>query len=246
MYSFITLPNGTSVTPHTWPELIKHSKVDPRQKASVQIISGESLTTTDITCSVVLPHKKSLAPLIRLPKPKGIKTIYFKSLILDSLRSISYYHEDKNKIDHIYMFLDGQDYQSLVPSLHIMKRVSCVTKNTLIVFIPTRDRQSRRIEYTCNQHFGRYLTEEIFNLLIKQVGSPLKNTSAPITLIGSSFGGLAAVYHALSYPEIFSSAISLSGSFWYHAHKSKFTDEVSDVISFFNAYQHTIPVALEI
>ena len=71
----------------------------------------------------------------------------------------------------------------------------------------------RTAELPCNPEFADFLAKELVPWARKQYSA----TTSPKQTIaaGSSYGGLASVFAALTHPEVFGNAISLSGSFWW-------------------------------
>ncbi|MBS0893458.1 enterochelin esterase [Tatumella sp. JGM130] len=117
----------------------------------------------------------------------------------------------------LVLLLDGQFWADQMPvagPLH-----SLTTRHRLppaiYVMIDIIDRQHRTRELTCNPEFWLAIQQELLPLISQWTRW---QPAAERTLVaGQSFGGLSAVYAALRWPEVFSAAISLSGSFWWPA-----------------------------
>lgn len=81
------------------------------------------------------------------------------------------------------------------------------------LFIDAIGTAQRSHELPCNPEFWLALQQE----LLPQVSEwlPAWDNGLPTLVAGQSYGGLAALYAALSWPQTFNGAISLSGSFWW-------------------------------
>lgn len=80
------------------------------------------------------------------------------------------------------------------------------------VFVDNASAKARSEELPANPDFARFLSQELMPWLETQGISSLPE----LTIVaGSSFGGLASAYTALSYPKQFGNVLSLSGSFWW-------------------------------
>ena len=81
------------------------------------------------------------------------------------------------------------------------------------LFIDAIGTAQRSQELTCNPAFWLAVQEE----LLPQVSewSPSWDPQLPTLVAGQSYGGLAALYAALHWPQLFNGAVSLSGSFWW-------------------------------
>jgi len=106
---------------------------------------------------------------------------------------------DRN-VDWIPKLLDVLIYQRRIPPV-----VAIMTDDS----IPAR----RRVELPCNPLFAEFLARE----LVPWTQQNYHATTQPHRTIaaGSSYGGLASVYAALKYPDVFGNAISQSGSFFW-------------------------------
>ena len=81
------------------------------------------------------------------------------------------------------------------------------------VFIDSVDNSLRAAELPCNPLFWQAIQQELLPELRRKIAfsGQAKNT----VVVGQSFGGLAAVYAVLNWPERFGCALSQSGSFWW-------------------------------
>jgi enterochelin esterase family protein len=77
--------------------------------------------------------------------------------------------------------------------------------------IDDSDPATRGIELPCDPPFADFLAKELVPWSRENYHTTLEAVRTIVA--GSSYGGLAAVFAALRYPEMFGSVVSLSGSF---------------------------------
>lgn len=82
---------------------------------------------------------------------------------------------------------------------------------TVAVFIENPSSESRRVELPANPIFTQVLAKELVPFVEKQLNIKTKER----IIGGSSYGGLSSAYTVLNYPNVFSKALILSGSFWW-------------------------------
>jgi enterochelin esterase-like enzyme len=83
----------------------------------------------------------------------------------------------------------------------------------LIVMTDESTPSVRNSELPCNPRFASFLANELVPWTRRNY---FATTSADQTVVaGSSYGGLASIYAALKFPEVFGNAIALSGSFFW-------------------------------
>lgn len=58
------------------------------------------------------------------------------------------------------------------------------------------------------------MATELYPFIIKKLNKKVKKNN--VILTGSSYGGLASMYVAFKYPNIFGNVLSQSGSFWWN------------------------------
>jgi enterochelin esterase family protein len=81
------------------------------------------------------------------------------------------------------------------------------------VLIDDSDPTARGIELPCDPAFADFLAKELVLWTRKNYHTTLE--AARTIVAGSSYGGLAAVFAAVRYPDVFGNVVSLSGSFWW-------------------------------
>ncbi|QHM73684.1 enterochelin esterase [Mixta intestinalis] len=113
------------------------------------------------------------------------------------------------------ILLDGQFWLKSMPAAAVLE---WLTQQGLLppacyLFIDSMGTTQRGQELTCNADFWLAVQHE----LLPQVGEwlPVWDSQLPTLVAGQSYGGLAALYATLNWPNVFNGAISLSGSFWW-------------------------------
>lgn len=126
--------------------------------------------------------------------------------------------EPSAKKDLIFLyFQDGNDYLWKSGATSLIANLSADPDLPLLVgvFLPPVDRMNEYGLTEKTDAYGALLTEEILphteRHLIPKGFDPSR---VKRVLIGPSLGGLATVYLALKYPQLFHGAASQSGSFW--------------------------------
>lgn len=113
------------------------------------------------------------------------------------------------------ILLDGQFWAQTMPVGAPLQQLTAAGQlpEAVYLLIDNSDRALRGSELPCNPEFWLALQEE----LLPQVcdWAPHAQSSSTTVVAGQSFGGLAALYAALHWPERFGCALSQSGSFWW-------------------------------
>lgn len=151
------------------------------------------------------------------PKGKVFNT-KIKSDILKDERNISIYTPfdyDYKKEHQLLFIFDGIAYQQKVPSPRILDNLIAKKKilPTIAIFIDNPTRQARATQLPPNEKFADFMAKELLPFVKTQV--KVNHNPKNTILTGSSYGGLASMYVAFKYPELFGNVLSQSGSFWW-------------------------------
>lgn len=119
-------------------------------------------------------------------------------------------------------FLDGDDYLAQAGALEILAHLSQRKVLYRGVFLPPVDRMG---DYAFNDAFLDWIARDLVRAVEKSTQKTLQGAAAPRWIVGASLSGLAATHATLQHPEVFSSAISQSGSHWLR------TDETLDMMT---------------
>lgn len=113
------------------------------------------------------------------------------------------------------ILLDGQFWAEAMPIGTPLQQLTDAGQlpEAVYLLIDNSDRALRGSELPCNPAFWQAVQEE----LLPQVRNwaPHAQSASSTVVAGQSFGGLAALYAALHWPERFGCALSQSGSFWW-------------------------------
>ena len=124
------------------------------------------------------------------------------------------------------VFLDGEHYlrdMDALPLINALIASGDVPAMSLLFVShvssdPTNaDYNCRHVDYTCNVRYSKFIADDVVKWA-KRRNANIQNKDNMIC--GVSLSGLASAYITFQYPEIFSSALSQSGSFWWLAGKN--------------------------
>jgi enterochelin esterase family protein len=113
------------------------------------------------------------------------------------------------------IILDGAFWALTMP---LAAPLQCLTDEgrlpeAVYLFIDSIDTDHRNRELPCNPDFWEAVQHEL--LPLARQWTSWHDSARDCVVVGQSFGGLAAVYAALHWPQVFGAALSLSGSFWW-------------------------------
>ncbi|WP_130833670.1 enterochelin esterase [[Erwinia] mediterraneensis] len=113
------------------------------------------------------------------------------------------------------ILLDGQFWAHTMPVAWPLQQLTAAGQLPPAVYlmIDIIDRDQRSHELPCNADFWLAIQQELLPQV--QQWTPFNPAAATTLVAGQSYGGLAAVYAALHWPQQFGCAISQSGSFWW-------------------------------
>ena len=123
-----------------------------------------------------------------------------------------HYSEEQGPYPLVVLF-DGAAYDQAMMAPVIFDNLvgAGLVPPFVAVLVGNVNQASRREELPCSPTFGRFIVEEV----LPWVHERYKVSAQPSDVVigGASFGGLAAAYLALEYPEYFGNVLSQSGSF---------------------------------
>lgn len=155
---------------------------------------------------------KALNPL----QPPAVHHLQWNSAALKVTRSIWLYQcGPADPQQPLVLLLDGQVWAQRLPvydALHYATEQQQLPP-ALYVLIDAVDAQQRDCDLACNAQFWQALHAE----LLPQIHALSPHSQQPQrrVLAGQSFGGLAAMYAALHWPQWFGCVLTQSGSFWW-------------------------------
>jgi len=110
--------------------------------------------------------------------------------------------------------LDGEHYLKSMNMLSILQESMAAGRipQMSVVFLSHNGAQSRHEDYICHERFARYVAEDVVSWARGQLSSIVNERHL---VCGVSLSGLASAHIALTFPQVFSSALCQSGSFWW-------------------------------
>ncbi len=112
----------------------------------------------------------------------------------------------------LLILFDGESYARELRAPETLDNLIHEGRIRPVLAVMLNHAQGRRTsELTCNPAFVKMLVTE----LIPEVRAQYPIADEPVTVGGASYGGLAAAFAALEYPDVFGGVISQSGSFWW-------------------------------
>jgi enterochelin esterase-like enzyme len=162
------------------------------------------------------PRQAWKTPTARVPRGT-VEATTFRSAILHNERRLWIYRPHASStIGGRYPLLvlfDGDRNVKWIPAIldYLIARKQIPPMVAALIDNPSS--AARRLELPCYQPFADFLAKE----LVPWLREHDRATSDPARTVvaGSSYGGLAALFAGLRYPDIFGNVISLSGSVWW-------------------------------
>jgi enterochelin esterase-like enzyme len=144
----------------------------------------------------------------------SLETLEMNSRILGNTRTLRVYlpahYAGGTRSYGLLLAYDGNQYTMGVPTPTILDNMidAGALRPLVAVFLESPDRDH---EFPPNDAFQRFVAEELLPKL--RAHYRLSRDQRRSAVLGSSYGGLAATYTALSHPELFGNVISQSGSY---------------------------------
>jgi enterochelin esterase family protein len=151
--------------------------------------------------------------------PRGIVTEHeLTSVALATKRKIwtytpAGYTTEARNLYPLLIVMDGQSYQTLVPTPIILDNLIArgAIPPVVAVFVDN-PAESRERDLDCNPHWGEFLGDELVPWV--EASYRVAREAGHHVIAGSSLGGLAAVCAAVRSPGVFGQVIAQSGSFY--------------------------------
>lgn len=110
------------------------------------------------------------------------------------------------------IFLDGELYLERVRALEVLRdtRIADAISPYVAIFISNGGAAARHKDFVCCPTYASFIAEDVVD--------PLRHDFSSVrqfVLLGLSLSGLAAAHAATRYPNVFSSVICQSPSFWW-------------------------------
>ncbi|WP_323372714.1 enterochelin esterase [Winslowiella arboricola] len=115
----------------------------------------------------------------------------------------------------LIIVLDGQNWAQNIPIYAAIDQQTAAGQLPAAcwLFIDVIDMAHRGQELPCNPHFWKAVQQELLPLSRRL--TPFSDDAQRTVVSGQSYGGLAALYAGLHWPQRFGRILSQSGSFWW-------------------------------
>ncbi len=144
--------------------------------------------------------------------------INWESELLNNTRKVWAYSTSnlqKYKPLPLVLILDGFFWSTSMPIFDALSKATedGVIPEAVYVLIDEVNGQLRNDELACNERFWQAIQSELLPIIHQEFTiSPMAKDTV---VVGQSLGGLAAMYAALNWPDVFGAAVCQSGSFWW-------------------------------
>ncbi|WP_237322598.1 alpha/beta hydrolase-fold protein [Vibrio sp. vnigr-6D03] len=156
----------------------------------------------------------------------------FSSELLGNSRKISIYRpfndQELNADTPLLILFDGDAFldKGLTPFVLDALIEAGELAPMRAVFVNNPSRKLRGTELPPNPEFAKMMATELMPWLAKH--HEILPNSEQVVLSGASYGGLASLYIAHQYPDVFGKVLSQSGSFWWsHEDAEWLTKQIS-------------------
>lgn len=151
--------------------------------------------------------------------PARLETLDWCSIPLKNQRRIWLYRTGEESAANYHrplgIVLDGQNWVLHQPILSVLDAQTRAGRLPPMVwlFIDSVDGETRGQELPCNRDFWQAVQTEL--LPLAKACMPFTDDPRHTLVAGQSYGGLAALYAGLFWPERFGCVLTQSGSFWW-------------------------------
>lgn len=220
------VPDIAGSAPERRAAILATAAADPLNRAPWPLTAPDRFGTWSTVALPGAPEQPGF-PVTGIDRDQ-LQETRIRSAILGNSRSITFYRPrgfDPADPDALLLFVfDGpraiseMQVPGALETLIARHRLPPVAA----VFIDPIDTASRSRELPGNPRFADFLADELLPLALDHFGL---TTAPPRTILaGASYGGIGASAAALSRPDSFGAAISMSGSYWWSPETAKARD----------------------
>ncbi|WP_099706044.1 MULTISPECIES: enterochelin esterase [unclassified Erwinia] len=195
-----------------WRHLLAHAQADPLNVHSWRGGRGHAVSALTLPQAPAQPGWQSQPVTYTAPLE-----IEWRSEQLNNVRRVWIYTTGEHPAADrpLAILLDGQFWAHSMPVWSALAALTAANKLPAAVYllIDAVDTTQRSQELPCNASFWLALQQE----LLPQVAAiaPFSDLPSRTLVAGQSFGGLAALFAGLHWPERFGCVLSQSGSYWW-------------------------------
>ncbi|HYO50490.1 MAG TPA: enterochelin esterase [Chloroflexia bacterium] len=141
---------------------------------------------------------------------------HVKSETLNNERRVQVYtpagYDTDGEAYPVLVLFDGWSYTRYMSATTTLDNLIAAGRipPMLALFLDSPDRNN---ELPCNPHFASFLAHELVPWARKLYH--ISHDASRNVIGGASYGGLAATYAAMRYPQLFGNVLSQSGAFWW-------------------------------
>ncbi|HDR2161599.1 TPA: enterochelin esterase [Enterobacter cancerogenus] len=194
-----------------WRRLIPHAMADPLNALSWRGGRGHPVSALEMPDAPVQPGWNH--PDAPYAPPACIE---WRSERLKNRRRVWIFITGEATPERpLAVLLDGQFWAESMP---VWPALASLTREgklppAVYLLIDVIDMEHRNRELPCNPDFWRAVQDELLPLV--QATAPFSDRADRTVVAGQSFGGLAALYAGLNWPQRFGCVLSQSGSYWW-------------------------------
>jgi enterochelin esterase family protein len=195
-----------------WRKLLPRAVSDPLNPQSWKGGRGHAVSALEMPEAPVQPGWNLPAWIYEPPR-----CIEWQSDKLANTRRVWIFTtgQDTPEERPLALLLDGQFWAESMPVWSALTALTDQGKlpPAVYVLIDVIDTAHRSKELPCNPDFWLAVQDELLPMI--QAQTPFSDLPERTLVAGQSFGGLAAMYAGLHWPERFGCVLSQSGSFWW-------------------------------
>jgi iron(III)-enterobactin esterase len=201
-----------------WRSVLEHAQADPLNRQSP--ITGTWGATMSALHLPAAPQQEAWrhADAQASYCSERLQELDWHSALLANQRKVWVYQTGTVQADSeraLVLLLDGQHWAKRMP---IYPALEVATEQgqlppAVYVLIDVIDGEQRGRDLPCNAQFWQAVQNELLPLIHDL--APCSRQPERTVVAGQSYGGLAAMYAALHWPERFGCVLSQSGSFWW-------------------------------
>lgn len=224
-----------------WGALLPQAIADPLNKDSWRGGRGHAVSALEMPQAPVQPGWDRPATPFTPPH-----CLHWHSATLQNRRRVWIYTTGEATADTpLAILLDGQFWAESMP---VWPALAALTHDgqlppAVYVLIDVIDNEHRSRELPCNAAFWHAVQQELLPLV--RARTPFSADPERTLVAGQSFGGLAALYAGLHWPQRFGCVLSQSGSYWWPHRGAQQDGELPEQLRRGDVSAHGLRIVLE-
>ncbi len=149
---------------------------------------------------------------------RTLQALQWQSTLLNTTRTVWLFTTGETAEPErrpLVILLDGQNWVHGQPIFSALEHATAAGElpPASWLFIDVIDSQHREVELPCNETFWQAIQQELLPFAHQHVA--FSHEASRTLVVGQSYGGLAALYAGLHWPQRFGGILTQSGSFWW-------------------------------